>query len=159
MAEIEFHILKQEEHDKFQLIANWYYEHWKIPKDKTIEKLRKVTASLTQFHVLMSIANIPIATGGLHDHVSLQDQVPRFKMYKDWLALIYTIPDERGKGYGAQLCSFITSRAKESGIEKIYLFTERAESLYKRLGWETLEKVFAGERDLTVMNLEFLNCL
>ena len=125
-----------------------------MPKEKTIVKLTNVTASEAQFHVLMYVDNIPVATGGLHDHVSLQDKVLRFNSYKDWLALVYTIPEERGKGYGAQLCSFIMDRAKENGIEKMYLFTERAESLYTKLGWTTLEKLSVGERELTVMMIE-----
>ena len=151
MAKINYHILQSDEEDKFNLLANWYYDHWRMPREKTIDKLREVTAGQKQFHVLMYIGNIPVATGGLHDRVSLQDKVPRFNSYKDWLALVYTIPEERGKGYGAQLCSFIMDRAKNIGIEKMYLFTERAESLYKRLGWITLEKLFEGERELTVM--------
>jgi len=153
MAELKFHILKQEEESTFQLLANWYYDHWQMPREKTIEKLKKVTSSRQQFHVLMTVDNIPIATGGLHDHVSLQDKVPRLNEYKDWLALVYTIPEERGKGYGAQLCNFIMVRAKEKGVEKMYLFTEKAESLYMRLGWTMLEKLFEGERELTVMTI------
>ena len=153
MAELKFHILKQEEESTFQLLANWYYDHWQMPREKTIEKLKKVTSSRQQFHVLMTVDNIPIATGGLHDHVSLQDKVPRLNEYKDWLALVYTIPGERGKGYGAQLCNFIMVRAKEKGVKKMYLFTEKAESLYMRLGWTMLEKLFEGERELTVMTI------
>jgi len=79
--------------------------------------------------------------------------VPRLNEYKDWLALVYTIPGERGKGYGAQLCNFIMVRAKEKGVKKMYLFTEKAESLYMRLGWTMLEKLFEGERELTVMTI------
>ena len=153
MAELKFHILKQEEESTFQLLANWYYDHWQMPREKTIQKLKKVTSSRQQFHVLMTVDNIPIATGGLHDHVSLQDKVPRLNEYKDWLALVYTIPEERGKGYGGQLCSFIMDRAMEMGVERIYLFTEKAESLYTRLGWTMLEKLFEGERELTVMTI------
>ena len=156
MTEIKFHILKQQEENTFQLLANWYYDHWQMPREKTIEKLKKVTSSRQQFHVLMTVDNIPIATGGLHDHVSLQDKVPRLNEYKDWLALVYTIPEERGKGYGGQLCNFIMDHAKEMGIEKMYLFTETAESLYKRIGWATLEKLVAGERGLTVMAIDLL---
>ena len=153
MAEINFHILTQEDQDKFQLIAYWYLDYWKIPTDKSIKKLEKVTASESEFHVLMTLDNVPIATGGLHHHTGLQDKVPRFKMYKDWLALVYTIPVERGKGYGALLCNYITHLAKERAIEKIYLFTDTAENLYQRLGWSVLEKVAMGERNVTVMNV------
>jgi GNAT superfamily N-acetyltransferase len=154
MAEIDFHILTQGDQNKFQLIASWYLEYWKIPTDKSIKKLEKVAASESEFHVLMTLDNVPIATGGLHHHTGLQDKVPRFKIYKDWLALVYTIPGERGKGYGGLLCSYITNRARERGMEKIYLYTDTAENLYQRLGWSVLEKVAMGERNVTVMNLE-----
>ena len=154
MGEIKFQILTRDDEDKFPLIAEWYHEHWKVSQEKMIEKLRKVTASPSQFHVLMTIDNNPIATAGLHHHVSLQDRVPRFKIYKDWLALVYTIPGERGKGYGALLCEFVMDRAKEMGVKKMYLFTEKAESLYERVGWTFMEKLDTGEKVVKVMSLD-----
>ncbi len=33
----------------------------------------------------------------------------------------------------------------------MYLFTDTAESLYERLGWHQLERLFLGERNIVVM--------
>jgi hypothetical protein len=37
------------------------------------------------------------------------------------------------------------------GLEKIYLFTHTSESLYRRLGWQQLERLALGGKDIVVM--------
>jgi GNAT superfamily N-acetyltransferase len=82
----------------------------------------------------MTLDNIPIATGRLYNHVGLLDKQPKFKIYKHWLALVYTVSEYRRKGYGALLCNYIQQHAKEMVLKEIFLFTHTAESLYKRPG-------------------------
>lgn len=155
MNAIKFHILKPNDTENFRLIADWYFNEWKIPNEKTIQKLQSVTQDQSQFHVLMTLNDKPIGSGGLYHHISLLDKESRFKIYKNWLALVYTIPKERQKGYGALLCRFIQQHAKEIGVDKMHLFTDTAESLYKRLGWAELERLTVNKRNIVVMTKEF----
>lgn len=151
MKNIQFHIVQPNDEATFALIADWYLREWKIPADKTIQKLETVTADKLQFQVLLKIEDIPVSTGGLYNHVGLLDKEPRFNMYKNWLALVYTTPDKRQQGYGALTCSYIQDYSKTLGLDTMYLFTDTAEKLYKRLGWNEMERLALGNRNIVVM--------
>jgi hypothetical protein len=151
MAQIDFRILNPEDQQTFHLIADWYLNEWKIPKERSLQRLKEITTDKEQMQVLMSIDRTPIATCGIYNYVSLLEKEPRFKIFKHWLALVYTIPPQRHKGYGALICNYIQEQSRSIGMDKLYLFTDSAESLYKRLGWEELERVSFGERKVVVM--------
>jgi len=151
MTNIKFRIIQPDDLETFQLIADWYLKEWNIPTDITIKRLQNITADKEQFQVLMTLSGIPVSTGGLYDHVGLLDKEPRFKIHKKWLALIYTAPDKRGKGYGASICKFIQDHAKNLGLNKIHLFTDTAERLYQRLGWTEIEKITISGRNIVIM--------
>lgn len=157
MNKLNFQILQPNGQSTFQLIADWYLSEWKIPRDKTIQRLQTITADKLQFQILMTLDGIPISTGGLYDRVGLLDQEPRLKVYKNWLALVYTIPDKRHKGYGALICKHIQDHAKSTGIDTLYLFTDTAEKLYRRLGWTEMERLAMDDRNVIVMKKELLN--
>lgn len=148
---IQFHLVNADDNETIELIAEWYLLEWNIPKIKTIQKIRSFNYEKSQFQALMTIDNIPISTGGVYNHVALLDKEPRFNIYKNWLALVYTIPEKRRKGFGALICNYIQEHAKELGIKEMHLFTDTAERLYTRLGWNKLEKIALGKRNITVM--------
>jgi GNAT superfamily N-acetyltransferase len=154
MAAIKFKTVTPADGDTIALIADWYLKEWNIPKQATIEKLKIVTAEPEQVQVLITLDNLPIATGGLYNHVALLDREPKFKIYKNWLALVYTKPENRNKGYGALICKHIQQHANKMGLKEIFLFTHTAESLYKRLGWQQVERLVAGGKDIVVMKMD-----
>lgn len=45
---------------------------------------------------------------------------------RDWLALVYTKPENRGKGLCALICNYIQDHSKKLGLKRIYLFTHTA---------------------------------
>jgi GNAT superfamily N-acetyltransferase len=151
MSSINFQILQPTDQQFFTQIANWYFSEWQIPVNATIERLKSLTADKGQFQALMLFDGKPIATGGVYDHVGLLDKKPALKVYKKWLALVYTIPGERGRGYGAALCNYIHNYCHTLGFEKIYLFTHTAKTLYQRLGWKEQERFLIHDRDIVVM--------
>jgi GNAT superfamily N-acetyltransferase len=154
MTDIKFQIIKPDDDENLQLIADWYLSEWNIPVQTTIEKTKKLSADNYEFQILMTLGDKPIATGGLYNHVGLIDREPRLKIYKNWLALVYTKPDNRGKGLGALICNYIQDHSKDLGLKNIYLFTHTAENLYKRLGWQQLERLALGGKDIVLMKKE-----
>ncbi len=154
MSNVQFHILQHDDDEIIDLIAGWYLNEWKVPKEKAIGKLKTVAADSSQLQVLMKIDGIAMATGGLHHYVGLHDKEPRFAVYKNWLAMVYTIPEWRQKGHGATLCTFIQEQAALKGVKEMYLFTDTAERLYQRLGWKTFDRVAYGTRNVVLMNKE-----
>lgn len=151
MNSVVFHLLTPSDTNYFPLIADWYYEEWKVPKEKTISRLQDITKDKTHFHVLMLKNNVPLCTGGINNQISLLEKEPRFKIHPNWLASLYTIPNERGKGYAYMLCKFIENHAKTKGIGSLYLFTSTAETLYNNLGWEIDERLTIETRKIVVM--------
>ena len=133
MTDIKYQIIRPDDNKNIELIADWYLSEWNIPIQTTIEKIKKLSADDYEFQVLMTLDNKPIATGGLYNHVGLLDKEPRLKIYKNWLALVYTTPENRSQGFGALICRHIENHSKDLGLKDIYLFTHTAENLYKRL--------------------------
>lgn len=151
---IQFQLISPSDDESIQLIANWYLSEWNIPIQTTIDKIKRLSVDNHEFQVLMTLNNEPIATGGLYNHVGILNYEPRLKMYKNWLALVYTRPEFRGRGFGADLCNHIQDYSKSLGLKDLYLFTHTAENLYRRLGWEVMERVALGERNVVVMKKE-----
>lgn len=154
---IDFRTLQPTDQKAFQFIADWYLDEWKIPQEQTIQRLESITTDSSQLQVLMTINDSPVATAGIYNHVSLLDKVPRLKIYPNWLALVYIIPKERHKGYGALICDYIQDLSRKSGLDTIYLFTHTAEQLYKRLGWIEIERLNFGDRNIVIMKKDLLN--
>jgi GNAT superfamily N-acetyltransferase len=154
MADIKFHLISPDDNENIELFADWYLNVLNIPLQTTIEKTKKLSAENYEFQLLVTLENKPIATGGLYNHVGLLEREPRLRIYKNWLALVYTKPDNRGKGIGALLCRHIQEHSKNLGLKEIYLFTHTAENLYKRLAWQQLERLALGGKDIVVMKKE-----
>lgn len=154
MADIKYQIIKPGDNENIEQIADWYLSEWKIPVQTTIKKIKNLSADNYEFQILMTLDNNPVATGGLYNHVGLLDREPRLKIYKNWLALVYTKPHIRGKGLGALICNYIQDHSKRIGLKDIYLFTHTAENLYKRLAWQQLERLALDGKDIAVMKKE-----
>jgi GNAT superfamily N-acetyltransferase len=149
-----FQLITPEDTELIALIANWYFEEWKIPVATTIQKLSGHQAGEIPFQVIMKVDDVPIATGGLYHHVALLDRALKYKIYGPWLALVYTRPEYWNKGYGALLCREIESISKQLQQKEIFLFTHTAESFYKRLGWQVMERPQIQGKDIVIMKKE-----
>jgi GNAT superfamily N-acetyltransferase len=152
MNKISFQLLTIHDKDTIRLIAEWYMSEWNIPVEKTIHDLSHLPVSGIPFQVIMLLDGNPIATGGLYHRVALLDREPTYKKYDPWLALVYTIPENRNKGYGALLCKEIQSMARALGHKEIFLYTHTAESLYKRLDWQEMERTTVAGKQIVIMN-------
>lgn len=148
---IQFQLLQAHDAVLISQIARWYEAEWNIPAEKTIEKLALVSTDPSQLQLIMTLDQQAIGTAGIYHHIGLLDKEPRFSIYPHWLALVYTTPEHRRKGYGALICQAIEEHAAARGIKEMLLFTDTAESLYKRLNWLELERLSLGNRNIVVM--------
>ena len=156
MAEIECNRLTYHQADIFQQIANWYQMEWKFPLETTLSRLTAITPQKDQFQLVMTRDGVPIGTAGVYNTVRIQEKIPRLNIYTHWLALVYTIPMERGKGYGALLCKKVEEEAKKEGISKLHLYTDTAEALYKRGGWQVVERIEVESRNIELMEKDLV---
>jgi GNAT superfamily N-acetyltransferase len=151
MSRILFQKVKPDDKKPIELIAGWYEREWKIASQITIQKISSYPAEGIPFQILMTVDGLPVATGGLYHEVGLLDYEPKYRIYGPWLALVYTAPKNRNKGYGALLCQKIQEISKDLGLKEIFLYTFTAETLYKQLGWEELERTNYKGKDAVVM--------
>ncbi len=135
-----------------KLISEWYFLEWGIEKIQTINNFNNILNSEDQFQLLLLGDNIPLATAGLYHEVGLTKKNPSYKIYNNSLALVYTIPSQRGKGLGKLICKEIEKVSKQNKITNLYLFTDIAENLYKRMNWKILERISYGEPYIVIMN-------
>lgn len=150
-SHIRFQFVSPEHIADIDLIAGWYASEWEIPQEKSIEKLRQLPSGDHQFQVLMLLNDVPVASGGVYNHVGILDKVPHLNAHKHWMALVYTLPEFRQRGYGVMLCNFLEEHARILGLKELYLFTHTAESLYRRLFWQPTERIRMGAKEIVVM--------
>jgi GNAT superfamily N-acetyltransferase len=146
-----FHFIHSTNSVHIDLVANWCLSEWNIPREITTKNFQSFTVNDSQFQVLMTQNGTSIATGGIYKHVGILDKVPHLNVYKNGLALVYTIPPFRQKGIGAMVYNYIQDNAKSLGMEQIHLFTHTAENLYIRLGWEQAERIELSGKDIVIM--------
>ena len=151
MDGIIFQKLRASDFEHFRLIALWYHMEWGIPVSTTMARLEDIVNDSEQVQFVMICDGVPVATAGIYKHVGLLDRVPQYRSYKNWLALVYTRWDRRGKGYGSALCEHALAYSKEMCIDKLYLFTDTAADFYGKLGWQEMEHLHLDERNIIVM--------
>jgi len=132
-------------------IAKWYNEEWETPIEKTIKRLSNQPNDDVLFQLVLSQGEEIIATGGLCNEVNLLNVHPEFRKLGPWVALLYTDKEHRGNGFGKALLEQIESHASHCEINKIYLYTFTAESLYRRSGWKPIATVRYKNQDTLVM--------
>lgn len=143
--------IEKDDKQGIALIASWYLQQWRIPIERTTKRLTEQEEDDIVFHLILYKDGAAIATGGLHHKVGLLVAEERFKKYDPWVAVLYTIPEQRNSGTGKMLLQKIEELALEKGYDTIYLYTFTAESLYVREGWKEIERVNYKDHDTVVM--------
>ena len=139
---INIRYLNPDDRETRTLLCQWYELEWHIPPEATLERLADThPEAQAPFHRILYKNDVPVATGGLHTVVNILKIHPELERYGPWISLLYSVPELRGKGIGALLCTDITELARQAGFSAIYLYTYTAESLYARLGWETIDSL------------------
>ncbi|MFZ6643805.1 GNAT family N-acetyltransferase [Undibacterium sp. TC4M20W] len=69
-----------------------------------------------------------------------------------WLSAVFVPAQFRGKGIASALSLRAAEEARSIGFDHFYLFTPRNESLYARLGWQTIENARLDNTPVTIMS-------
>lgn len=56
------------------------------------------------------------------------------------LRSVVVATDARGEGLGTELCTALEARAREAGVEALYLLTTTAAGFFRRCGYEALPR-------------------
>jgi predicted N-acetyltransferase YhbS len=72
-----------------------------------------------------------------------------------WLAGVYVKAEYRSKGIGSALVTRIVTEAAALGVPRLYLCTDRPETLYARLGWSLVERTPTPYKGILVTIMTF----
>ena len=70
-----------------------------------------------------------------------------------WLASLYVVPQRRGQGHGLELVRAAITLAAATKSKRLHVFTESAEKLFQRCGFEILERTTLQDVPITVLVL------
>jgi GNAT superfamily N-acetyltransferase len=135
-------------------IANWYFNEWNTPIEKTVRRLTEQPNEDLLFQLILTFNGELAATAGLCYKVNLHDIHPQFKEYGPWIGLLYTHASYRNRGLGQNLLRQMEAQAAELHYSCIYLYTFIAENMYKSNGWQEIDRVPYKGHDTLVMKKE-----
>lgn len=134
-------------------LAAWHHAQFGYlnPAVTIEQRTEKLTASAQKGKLPLTM--IAICENQLLGSASLLPRTITHPHLSPWLSSVYVAPEFRNKKIGSALTQHIVQEAANMGIEKVYLFTPDAESLYASLGWEVIEySEYRGHR-LTIMSI------
>ncbi|MFW6008368.1 MAG: GNAT family N-acetyltransferase [archaeon] len=127
--------------ENIEEIIDWLYKQWgdnyeygkEVWEKRIYNRLVKKTIPTT-FIALENDEAIGTASIIEHDMDIKKELTP-------WLADVYVKEENRGKRVATKLIKRVIKEARDINVKKLYLYTREAEGLYKKLGWEVIERV------------------
>jgi len=100
---------------------------------------------------VLLVNGCPVGTASLvaHDLDERPDLTP-------WLAGMYIEPHARGHGYATHLINVVEAAARKTAIPTLWLYTNTAERIYARAGWQTVETVLRHGKAFALMRRDVL---
>ncbi|CAM3961805.1 GNAT family N-acetyltransferase [Pseudoalteromonas byunsanensis] len=143
--------------DKVELkpqVAKWYFEQWgNIIENASIALFEQ---QLDEYLNRDCMPLIVVALEGEQMIGVAQLKYREMSIYPDrehWLGGVFVAPKWRGKEVATALVDRVEQAAKSIGIKELFLQTEALEGgLYKRVGWQNLERVTYCGVDVQVMS-------
>lgn len=139
--------------DLVPLISRWHWDEWggDYPEDSldgwTAQLTGKTRTDGLPCAWVAFVDDAPVGTVGLE----LDGVEPRPALKPD-LSGLFVLPAYRDRGIGSALVTACEVYARTIGARELYLYTERAETLYSRLGWVTIERVTFKGADAAIMS-------
>jgi GNAT superfamily N-acetyltransferase len=71
-----------------------------------------------------------------------------------WLGGLLVLPEWRNHGVGTMLMNRATEEARRLKVPRLYLWTHSAEGLYRKLGWQVVERSDYFGKEAVVMQVD-----
>ncbi len=127
--------------DHVRTVSAWILNEWgSLTPGATLEKVEtKFQTHLNRKRIPLTLLAFeglaPVGTASLvlHDISNRSELSP-------WLAAVFVLPEQRGRGTGSRLVEAAERVAGQLGVPQLFLFTHDREGFYARLGWEAFER-------------------
>lgn len=134
-------------------IARWRMDEWghNNPGVSLVDWIEALEAHLISNQIPQSLIAMedehPIGVASL----TRQHMETRKDLFP-WLARVFVLPQFRFRGIAASLVRAIEHLAGDLGYEEIFLYTNRAEGLYKKLDWTEIGREEYKGREVVIMS-------
>ena len=134
------------------VLARWHYDEWRdlLPQwsyDEAMTDLQSHTGRAcipTTFVALIDEKVVGSASLILDDFEAVRHLSP-------WMASVFVIPEQRGKGIGRTLVERVVAEARHLQVPKLYLFTAGQKGYYDKLGWAFYQDADCCGHAVTIM--------
>lgn len=133
------------------LVARWYFDQWAHESPSvTLERVKyevATSANRVSPPLLVLARKDETVIGAAALKIREMEICPEKEF---WLGGVYVSETERRKGVASALVEAVLSQAREFGIERLFLQTERLDGgLYRQHGFEAIEEIeYKGSRVL-----------
>jgi GNAT superfamily N-acetyltransferase len=144
-----------EHRDFIPTLSKWFLREWQdFYGDKTWEVVAET------FYQRLNRSAIPLALIAFEDGYPLgtisllEESISTYKHLSPWLGGLYVCAERRNQGIGRHLIEAGVAEAGKLGTEQLYIGIRRAEDYYIKLGWQTVERTFYHDEDITIMRFD-----
>ncbi len=127
--------------DRIQELAEWHQVEWRasgrqVPIARRIQRLQShlQTPGLPNTWLALEGDRL-LGSVSLVDYVFHADCIP-----SAWVANLFVVPRFRGRGLGQHLLAHAEAVARETGLQRLYLFTPDQRQFYARRNWQFLHQ-------------------
>ncbi|HEX8250469.1 MAG TPA: GNAT family N-acetyltransferase [Pyrinomonadaceae bacterium] len=144
-----------EHQDFIPTLSKWFLREWRdFYGDKTWDIVAEVFyGRLNRRNIPLSLvafeADYPLGTISL-----LEESISTYKHLSPWLGGLYVREERRKQGIGRYLIEAGVEQAGKLGAEQLYIGIRRAEDYYIRLGWQTIDRTFYHNEEITIMRID-----
>lgn len=137
------------------MLSKWFLREW---RDFYGETTWETVAEM--FYERLNRSAIPIALIAFEDDYPLgtislrQESISTYKHLSPWLGGLYVREERRNQGIGRHLIEAGVEEARKLGAEKLYIGIRKAEDYYNALGWQTIDRTFYHDEDITIMQFD-----
>jgi len=122
------------------LLGAWFYDEWggSWPSATLEGFIKRLEGRLNRDQPPITFLSFydqePVGTAALK--IREMKTHPQFEY---WLGSVYVREDYRRQGIASELIKTVIHKSSTLGIDRLYLYTRRKESLYAKLGWKIIE--------------------
>lgn len=141
-------------HGLIPLVAEWQQKlfGYLSPQVTFEERLSRVQRSAIQHALPLTLVALT-NEGSFQGAASLVPGTITHHHLTPWVSSVFVVPAFRNRGIASALTQRLASEPSRFGFSRLYLFTPRNESLYARLGWQTIDSSQLEEVHAKVMAL------